>query len=539
MNEKSDGTDSICLTLFCVDRIAGWRGAFARAAATNGLMSHERGASLCVWNPRDVGSCGQELSYVDGWIIVRQWLGPKQNGISINPHRFYFESSPEVPSAKPEREIVAEAAPKRPSVAERIKSCFNLASVLADHIDGFDAKPNRMAHCEREVHKHTALLLGGGSVAPAGESLGTLLMKHGFFEVPEGLGVVIAAQDIKHQAVIGYRQEVEAALRRCGIQGDVLIVSLLKVAERLDALDRGSKKKKSAKALLIGIPGRRGEALPSAIEGVLNRLDDRQLSYRLFSIDNKSLEWSAFDQLGSLLQATGGVPYSLQLPWPAEVRSPVCLGVDIGHPLSSRESWLALSLVDSRGVHLGSWRCLQPRDETARIETLAKGLTWVKDAISGHGRQNSDVLVFRDGRLHFGEKVATYAEALGGRVSFVEIAKNHNPVMFIIGDDPKPVGPGTVCFPESSVTSFIVPISPTSEKHLPRTLKIHMRAEWDSLGLGIKRVASLTAGLSFSPSLGLRPHGLPAPIYWANGIASIGPRNRQFGGQKYIEELID
>ena len=71
--------------------------------------------------------------------------------------------------------------------------------------------------------------------------------------------------------------------------------------------------------------------------------------------------------------------------------------------------------------------------------------------------------------------------------------------------------------------------------HIPRPLKLVMKTEWDGPQLGLAGISRVCTGLCYGPSLGLRPHLLPAPIYWANGIASIGPTNRQFAGQCHDE----
>jgi hypothetical protein len=38
--------------------------------------------------------------------------------------------------------------------------------------------------------------------------------------------------------------------------------------------------------------------------------------------------------------------------------------------------------------------------------------------------------------------------------------------------------------------------------------------------------------MCYSPALGLADHSLPAPIYWAYGIASIKETDHRFAGQK-------
>lgn len=217
------------------------------------------------------------------------------------------------------------------------------------------------------------------------------------------------------------------------------------------------------------------------------------------------------------------------------IKPPFLLGVDVGHPLDRRESWVAMSLLDHRGVHLESWRCRQQRDETIRPDVLRKGLTWAREAMQRHGAAAPHgVLVLRDGRLHKGETLRQYRAGLNVPLTLVEIDKRRNPEMFVAESRPRPAPAGTEVMVGAGRVRFIAPIPQRKSSDLARVLKLCMAEDADGLGLGFDTVTEIIMGLSYSPSLGLSPHGLPGPIYWADGIAAIGETNHQFSGQKAV-----
>ena len=309
----------------------------------------------------------------------------------------------------------------------------------------------------------------------------------------------------------------------------VLEQTLSKGAESLEKSGRESI------AYLVPVTGRIGDPLPAESERLMNMLENHGVPYRLFSRDNTAMQWAAFDQAGSLLDCGGGVPFQLMVPNIESLQPLYFLGVDLGHPMDVRKSWVVVSLVDSTGCHVRSWRCRQARDETVRVAVLTRALRWVREQLAKLGHPRAQLIVLRDGRLHRGEEVRFYREHLPGQLSFVEVAKYGNPVMFCDDATQGIAPPGSVGCSQDPVVAFITPVKANTKDQLPRTMKIHMRTDWDGLSLGMKNVCEILAGLSYSPGLGLRPHFLPGPLYWADGIAAIGPTNHQFSGQRYDE----
>ena len=152
------------------------------------------------------------------------------------------------------------------------------------------------------------------------------------------------------------------------------------------------------------------------------------------------------------------------------------------------------------------------------------------------GQKKNNFLVVRDGRRNKSERVRHYREVLGKAMTFVDLSKRSSCHMFASSARPKSAEPGTVHFVGKKNTPSILPIVPSFHQQMINPQKVIMRKEWDGLGLGIERVCTLLTGMCYAPSLGMKPHRSPAPVYWANGIASIKPHNCQFRGQQFSDE---
>ena len=492
-----------------------------------------KSAAWQVWSTAGKVAVGQVagLSFCDGWKIFRVAVVQNKVTLAVIPHRYYFEGDNPEPSSKTERALLGRTTPRALPPTVRLQGCLNLANQIAATSPDFTATPLPILVCRQNLHAKTSVLLGGGEKIIAGQKVGAFLGRHGYFQVPTTFRVVLVAQDVNAASVQHYAQEITSTLTRCRLSAPVNAMSCDQLLERIA---RGTALR-SGWAYLIAVSGSRGEQLPSGVQPLLVAMDKNRIPYRLFSADNAAMNWSAFDQLGSLVAAAGGIPYVLGLPWPAEQPPAFFLGVDVGHPLQLRESWITLSLADHRGIHIQSWRCRQKRDETISDKALTAALTWAKGLIdSPNSPASGRVVALRDGRLHKGEQLRTYQEILGPRMTFVEFSKYQNPEMFITGETPRPATAGTECQFANSTVRFITPISPRLAGDLSRTFKVRLEPEWDGLQFGMDCICEVIVGLSYAPGLGLQPHALPGPIYWADGIAAISETNHQFSGQNIV-----
>jgi hypothetical protein len=539
MNMTTINTDKVdnhtAIIAFKVDNLSGWQEQVMLAAVKTGCKATRKGAGCLIWNPKQLIAVNDSLKYVNGFKIVREWMGPAINVLGVIPRRMYFEGDCDMPSSKPEWLLVGDTKPVLQKPSKRIRMCIDFASKIGDNIAGFNPNPVPVSRVRSELHKRTEMVFGNQGKCLAGQKVSVMLMRHGFYSVPKNIKIELVAQDVSQSAVQYYRDLMEDAFRRCKCEIKIQIVSNKKMKERLSKGKADVKTMQKGYCALIAISGKKGQPLTEQTKTLIASMQLAGVPFRMFSIDNKSLKWSALDQAGSLLMGTGGIPYIIQLPWPEKLQPPYLLGVDIGHPKDIRESWVVMSLMDHSGIPVANWSCRQKRDETIGKQQLRAGLRWARKTACEHsGRSDKSFFVIRDGRLHKSETVGMYKKNLGSPITFVELAKYNNPQMFIPGANPRPANAGMECLPADSVTPFFVPVSPRLTNDLARTLKIHMAPPWDGLGLGIDKVTEIVIGLSYTPGLGLATHTLPGPVYWADGIAARNETNHQFTGQRIV-----
>ncbi len=519
---------TVALTAFHLDKPEDWQDRVMGAATGAGAGAIRKGASCVLWNPKHVASW-QGLGYADGVQVVRQWFGPQSTALAFLPRRVYFEIDSDVPANKPEWALAGGSKPPSLPPARRIVTCLEFARWLHKRVPGISQMPMPIGRVRHNLHQRTRMTFGGGNHGVAGEKVSNLLTRYGAHTVPAGMQVELLAEDVRNPKVTSYRQLIESAFLKCRCTVGMTVVSYVDALNRLEAgtvPDVGY-------CALVAVTGKKGEALTPEASRLIETLQVKRVPFRMFSLDNPALRWSALDQVGSLLMGAGGIPYVLELPWPETITPPYILGVDLGHPKTRQASWVVMSLCDSKGTLIESWRHRQKLNETIGPAGLRAGLNWALTAAQMHGGvAQPGFLVIRDGRLHEGEKVQAYRQILGSRLTFVELAKYENPEVFMSSDTLRPVPAGTECLPEGAITPLIVPVSPRLAGDLARTLKLHMAPDWDGLGMGMDKIAEIVTGLSYAPGLGLATHALPGPIYWADGIAAIGETNHQFAGQR-------
>ncbi len=315
------------------------------------------------------------------------------------------------------------------------------------------------------------------------------------------------------------------------VRPDVRVVHPQRVAARLDALDSGSPKRDPTPAVLLLLLRANGEPVPEQCRSLMEGLDRNSLQWRRAYGDDP-IEYSIPDQLPSILQAAGGRPHRTLLA--DGTRLPWLIGIDLSHKWEADESTLCISLVDPDGLLQGAWCSRHSRNEQidgARLRPLLRLAAQVVEERDDEPR----ILVVRDGRLFEGEDHRAYLELLGAASSLVECIKGGNPQLFLstargaqLPDRAMWAAVPNAC------SGFLVPFPQRSRKALDRVLKIRCRPEWDGLGLGATGVAECLMASTFAPGLGLKRRTLPAPIYWADGIAGADDSDLRFRGQRVV-----
>jgi hypothetical protein len=124
----------------------------------------------------------------------------------------------------------------------------------------------------------------------------------------------------------------------------------------------------------------------------------------------------------------------------------------------------------------------------------------------------------------------SYREALQDRdFTMIEYSKSGSP---LIHNSPFEPDPGTTILPEESEFTALYPcISP---QYGVLTAPVKFRAPINPRSHSSSDLALLLTTLCHSATLSYQPARLPAPLQWANGIASLSYINFQFAGWSHI-----
>ena len=171
------------------------------------------------------------------------------------------------------------------------------------------------------------------------------------------------------------------------------------------------------------------------------------------------------------------------------------------------------------------------------VNKAAYALQNIIRAAVSHIPEDSKVnglLIMRDGRLFEKENHSFYRQGFGLPVSLIEVRKRRNPPI-LTGEFPGiPVEPMFAELPQKydSHVAMVVTLPAAKQKQFGQVMKIHWRDKWNELSLESRDIAAVITALVHAPGLGNKEHSLPAPIYWADGIAGASENDLRFRGQK-------
>ena len=93
----------------------------------------------------------------------------------------------------------------------------------------------------------------------------------------------------------------------------------------------------------------------------------------------------------------------------------------------------------------------------------------------------------------------------------------------------------TLCIPQGSSHAFLYTAQAAQKGMLTNTVKFFSRH--NELGYTLQEIGVILSSLCFAPKLSFQPSSLPAPIYWASGIASRSFTNLQFAGWSHLPNV--
>lgn len=460
--------------------------------------------------------------FTDGWTFSRLWLGPSRWALGITAKRLYFKGA-EI-DRRPEHEIVGDNRPSGRTIAEEYHEQHGLLMALTSHLPG-QTRPVSLERTTDGLESARSVCIGTATRPFVTGNLNHIYRELGFDRVPPDWTISVCGVEGVSSTVVsefGTRIKRAAAQRHAAIA--VRASSISEIRSRLELVAQAGVR--PGRCMLFILPNR--DQPPNAeVFALLTALDAHSIPYRrAYATD--SLDFSIPDQLPSLLLACGGRPH--RIAWGAEGEPPWLLALDLGHPRGIANSLVVATLTNPDGSLFHAAKIAQRKDETIHRQSLERLLTSCAAAIANRSDFGRGVLVLRDGRHFENEDGGAYQRLLGGNISIVEYRKRWNPQIVGSGSSGGFVSRVFAAHVPGCTTMFLTTTTPQSSSNLPEVAKVTWREEWNQLKLTHAEIARSIVSAAAAPGLGLHPRHLPAPIYWADGIAGISESDLRFRG---------
>lgn len=461
------------------------------------------------------------ITYSDDVALSRVWLDNGRAALAALGHRRYFDGVTGTRDYRPEREIVGERRPGGPSAAEQVTNRIQLLQRLARQIDGETGLVD-----VDSLDVQVAMIRIGEREIPVTRSLNDTYKAHGFEAVPPGWTISVCPVDgvsDRFATVVSERLRRAATQRNSEVR--TRIVSASVIADRLSEFV-GSREAIVGRTVLFLLPAK-ATAPTHGTRLLLAAMDAAGVRYRRSYADD-DLDYSIPDQLPSLLLASGGVPHGVATA--TGLTGIWTIGIDLNHRRESQTSTLAVTLIDPGGGLARTWLRHQRRDETVRSETIEPVLNALTRVLLQRGADESPIMVLRDGRVFERESADVFFRAIGDSVTILEYRKGGNPPAARTTDPPSCMTAPYAVQVRNTNTLFLAPTPPRNANTLPSVAKVTWRLGWNRLGLTPADIASTLAAQTVMPGLGPHRRTLPAPIYWADGIAGADDTDLRFRG---------
>ncbi|MCW5776508.1 MAG: hypothetical protein KIS87_08730 [Phycisphaeraceae bacterium] len=436
--------------------------------------------------------------------------------------RLYFNGN-EI-DRRPEHEIVGGNRPSGRTPAEEHHEQHRLLMGLTTRLSGHP-QPVPLVRTTDGLESARSVCIGTATRPFVTSNLNHIYRELGFDSVPPAWTISVCGVDGVASAVLS---EFVTRIKRAATQRHAAIAvrasSISEIKSRLASVEQSGVR--PGRCVLFVLPNR--DQLPSPeFFALLSALDAHRIPYRrAYATD--SLDFSVPDQLPSLLLACGGRPH--RTAWGAEGEPPWLLALDLGHPQRSANSVVVATLTSPVGTLVHAAKTVQRKDETIDRQSLERLLTSCAAAIDDRSDVGRGVLLLRDGRHFENEDGGAYTRFLGRTLSVIEYRKRWNPQIVGSGDAGGFVSDVVAAHVPGCTTMFLTTTIPRSPSALPDVAKVTWREEWNQLRLTHGEIARSIVSAAAAPGLGLHARHLPAPVYWADGIAGISESDLRFRG---------
>lgn len=464
------------------------------------------------------------IRYSNGWAVKRLWLGPRRWAAAMSLRRLYFKPGSDELDTRPEYEIVGASRPDGPSNNVTLDHARRTTEALRVAFESSDACVVELTVLDDSLAASREIVIGTQRHPWNTGTLNAIYRSSGFDVVPEHVVVSVCPwAGVPARAFAQFIQRCRSAASHRAPSISFRESRPQELEQRLDTLGKGHKEPRPGHCVLFLLPPR-SEPPPEDFLALIRRLEAKGVPYRRAHSDD-AFEYSIPDQLPSILLACGGHPHRVDL---GAIREELwSIGIDLSH--RGDRSTLALTLVDPAGRLHRAWTATHQRDETARASTLSPLLVACREYLDSQP-DCSNVLVLRDGRLFEHETAQLYELRLARRVTLLEYRKRGNPLIVQTDWSAPSPAPGAYQLDNLPVV-FLCTTAPRSPNTLANVSKVVWRAEWNQLELSPVEIARALVRLSAAPGLGMHMHHLPAPLYWADGIAGTSDTDLRFRGQ--------
>ncbi|MBK1829611.1 hypothetical protein JIN77_02650 [Verrucomicrobiaceae bacterium R5-34] len=267
-----------------------------------------------------------------------------------------------------------------------------------------------------------------------------------------------------------------------------------------------------------------GERPPQVAIDWMRFLEDAGIAYSLFNSSSNPI-YTRHGNAMHILTKLGGSHYHTFPASVPDLPNHWCIGLDLGFGAQYKGKMAVMTLTDGKGKLHAYWRALKDMDETLTQEILEEGIRYLVDQAESIAPDRKFIAI-RDGRCPKHETIEFYQNLLPqGRSVLIEYAKKGNPMMLNGNQQPDAA---TLCTLPGSSDGFLFTAKAPQRECLTNTVKFFSRH--NDLNYTTQQLAEILCALCFAPKLSFQPSSLPAPIYWADGIASLSMTNLQFAG---------
>jgi hypothetical protein len=267
-----------------------------------------------------------------------------------------------------------------------------------------------------------------------------------------------------------------------------------------------------------------GEIPPTEAIEWMGSLQKANIAYSLFNSNSDPIYTRHGNAMHILTKMGGSHYYNFPTSVP-DLPHHWCIGLDLGLGGHYKGKVAVMSLTDGKGQLVAYWRVIKDMDETLTEEILSEGLSYLVEQAETIA-PNKKYIVLRDGICPKHETIQFYKDLLPkGRSVLIEYAKRGNPLMINDGGQPDAA---TLCTLPRTTNGYLFTAQAPQSDCLTNTVKFF--SQHNELGYSIEQLAEILCSLCFAPKLSFQPSSLPAPIYWADGIASLSNSNLQFAG---------